>query len=146
MGILKPKKVVTIEAAPRPAEDMARANFSAHVQSVAFQISLSRRMIELLKQTRDYGFPHNDDWQVAVSHRRAVGLRLHKASGIRKAYETHDFVGPIKSLEKRGLIILDDRPFSERKKGDKYIQLSLAGEIMCELLVEAGLISQEARQ
>lgn len=121
----------------------ARKAFTEHVQSVAFQISLSRRMIELLRETRDYGFPHGANWEENKAHRDIVAIRHHRGP-IRKEFTSHDLVGPIKSLERRGLIIFNRTPYESRKKGELWLRLSLAGEIMCELLVTAGLMPEQA--
>jgi hypothetical protein len=124
------------------SDQAAREKFAAFTQSVAFQISLSRRMIELLREARDYGFPHNDNFEVGQKHREVVSIRHHRCED-RKDFVSHDLVTVVRSLERRGLIIMDDRPFHERAKGDRWIRLSLAGEIMCELLVEAGLLMEQ---
>jgi hypothetical protein len=125
----------------------ARRAFAEHVQSVAFQISLSKRMIDMLREVRDHGFPHlgtsftQAEWQQSIERRDAVSLRHHRCSD-RKDFVTRDFITVGRSLERRGLIVYNSKPYGDRKKGEKYIRLSLAGEIMCELLVTAGLISE----
>jgi hypothetical protein len=43
----------------RPTE-LAQEKFASHVQSIAFQLTLSRRMIDCLRVVRDYGFPTTD--------------------------------------------------------------------------------------
>src|SRR6185369_14371535 len=39
-------------------EDEAKRLFSGHVQSIAFNLTLSRNMIEALQAARDWGFPN----------------------------------------------------------------------------------------
>lgn len=126
----------------------ARRAFVEHVQSVAFQISLSKRMIDMMREVRDYGFPHlgtkytDAEWQESIERRDAVSIRNHRCES-RKNFVTRDFITVGRSLERRGLIIYNPKPYGDRIKGEKYIRLSLAGEIMCELLVTAALIPEE---
>jgi len=142
------KKVAEISTG---GEIEARRAFTEHVQSVAFQISLSRRMIDMLREVRDYGFPHlgtaysEAEWQESLERRDAVSLRFHKCEGARKDFVTRDFITVGRSLERRGMIIYNSKPYSDRKKGEPYIKLSLAGEIMCELLVTAGLMAENSK-
>src|SRR5690242_12055548 len=90
-------------------QNEARDKFSSHVQSIAFQLTLSRRMIECLRVVRDYGFPHgastSDDPEIR-SHESACRsvVKRHHARGM-STFVTDNFVGFMRSLDNRGLII-----------------------------------------
>lgn len=126
----------------------ARKNFSAFTQSVAFQISLSKRMVDVLRAVRDHGFPHIGygkdaspaEEEVYREQQRVFDKHIVRGNTI---YKAHDFVSVIKALERRGLVICYRKGWNNYKKHEKTMELSLAGEIMCELLVEAGLIPAE---
>jgi hypothetical protein len=70
-------------------ESDARSRFSEHVQSIAFNLTLSRRMIGLLQTVRDYGFPERN---------------------------------------------------TQARRDQASVVLSKPGTLVCELLVEAGLM------
>lgn len=116
-------------------QQQARTRFSQHVQSVAFNLTLSRRMIDMLRVVRDYGFPHfrdkvsEADWDQWREARSASAT----ANG------TENYAGLMSALERRGLIIADWG--GKLKHGERRVNLSDAGELVCLLLVECGLIA-----
>ena len=126
-----------------PQED-ARDKFSRNVQSIAFQLTLSRRMIDCLRAVRDYGFPHGARTSEDAETRRyettctSVVKRQHKRGT--SSFITDNFVGFMRSLDNRGLVVWNQTDYSKRKTGDPALKLSRAGELTCELLVEAGLM------
>lgn len=143
--------VSTIRKQPKPEiinpQPEAQQKFASHVQSIAFNLTLSRRMIDCLQAVRDYGFP----CMVGASleedkldrEQRAVTRRIHQ--GEKRNFFTNNFVGFMRSLDNRGLIIwrTQSRLGRSLKKGEKLIVLSKAGELVCALLVEAGLMEPE---
>jgi hypothetical protein len=107
-------------------EEQARVAFSNHVQSVAFQMSLSRLMVEGLQMVRDWGH----QWNANSSQdegKYSQRLRSHAVSYM-------------ESLIRRGLVFHDFVPHAKAEPGHRYYKLTRAGGLMCELLVEAGLI------
>ena len=111
----------------------AREKFANHVQSIAFNLTLSRSMIGALAMIRDfngYGCAHDDmEWGEI---KRIYGPRI---DGL--------FVPLMRAVERRGLVV--HNPLPEGKKMHEcpshvFYQLTKAGELVCELLVEAGLI------
>lgn len=111
----------------------ARKQFQAHVQSIAFNLTLSRRMIDLLQIVRDWGFPHGRSIDQDAS--------WWEKSRVPAQTGNDQFIMMVKALIARGLVLHDSRPDKQRKAGDKVYYLSRAGELTCELLVEAGLIA-----
>jgi hypothetical protein len=123
--------------------DVAREKFASHVQSIAFQLTLSRRMIECLRVVRDYGFPVLDDspeQNRLEAENRSVVQRHHHSSSTRRSFVTDNFVGFMRSLDNRGLVVWSEIPWEKRKRGERTIFLTKAGELTCLLLVEAGLM------
>lgn len=121
----------------------ARNKFSSHVQSIAFQLTLSRRMIDCLRVVRDYGFPHigqsaDPKMLEAENVSRTVVKRYHQRG--RSTFVSDNFVGFMQSLDKRGLVVWNQTPWNKRKVGERSLRLSRAGELTCALLVEAGLM------
>jgi hypothetical protein len=125
----------------RPTE-LAQEKFASHVQSIAFQLTLSRRMIDCLRVVRDYGFPTTDgsprQRRLEAKNRRVV--KRHHSSSTHRAFVTDNFVGFMRSLDNRGLVIWNETPWEKRKPGDRTVFLTKAGELTCLLLVEAGLM------
>lgn len=125
-------------------EREARQNFASHVQSIAFNLTLSRRMIDCLQSVRDYGWPHlgqeatKEDWQ-RDKQEKWVTTRLHNRG--QSTFVTDNFVGFMRALSNRGLVFWNDKPYEQKKKGERTIFLSRAGELTCELLVEGGLMA-----
>lgn len=107
----------------------SRAAFSGYVQSVAFNMTLSRNMVDGLANTRDY-------WHNAIPM-PTVGDPDYKSP---RLYENNRSVPLMKALERRGLVWHDYVPPTEAPRNHRYYKLTRAGELMCELLVEAGLI------
>lgn len=97
----------------------AKANFAGYVQSVAFTMTLSKNMVDMLEAVRDY----------------QTGQKLYEQGDGR--IQTHT-VPLLHSLSRRGLVWHDY--VSPAPAGHRYHKLTRAGELMCELLVEAGLI------
>lgn len=101
----------------------AKAAFSGYVQSVAFNMTLSRHMVDALGAVRDFG-----DTRSAL-----------QAGAVNGHVGTHS--APLMgALIRRGLV-WHDFPEGRREPGHRYFKLTRAGELMCELLVEAGLIA-----
>lgn len=122
-------------------QTVAREQFASAVQSVAFQLTMSRRMIDCLQVVRDYGFPHlgdratDTDWQLDKT--QAIVVQRPSRNG----GTAHNFVGFMRALQHRGLIYFNPTPWNKRKTGQRTVLLSRAGELTCELLMEAGLMS-----
>lgn len=114
----------------------ARCNFANYVQAVAFQVTLSRGMISMLGYVRDL-LPHPGN------------LNDVPATGLPPRVDSH-FVPYVERLIKRGLVWHDHPQLPVGQfhpiKGHRYYRLTRAGELMCELLVEAGLLAPQKRQ
>ena len=111
-------------------EAEAQNAFRNYVQSVAFNLTLSRSMIEALALIRDG---------------MGSGFSFHEAaqSG-RISQRTNSYAVPvIGRLISRGLVIHDYLPPDEAPKGHRYYKLTRAGAITCALLIEAGLMAPE---
>jgi len=95
-----------------------------------------------LRVVRDYGFPHRayDDprYKELEAVSRSVVKRTH-ARG-ESTFVTDNFVGFMRSLDNRGLIVWNPNEWHQRKPGERALNLSRAGELVCALLVEAGLM------
>lgn len=100
----------------------ARAAFVNYTQSVAFNMTLSRSMVEMLGLIRDERASTAD-------------------SGVRTPYTNSHFVPVVRRLEARGLVWHDYIEPMRAPKGHQYFKLTRAGELMAELLVEAGLLA-----
>ena len=129
-------------------QQQARDRFASHVQSVAFQLTLSRRMIDCLRVIRDYGFPHlasssDGETKRLEDENRSVVKRIHQGS--RRTFITDNFVGFMRSLDNRGLVIWNSTDYGKRKRGERSLKLSRAGHLTCALLVEAGLMPPQAK-
>lgn len=120
-------------------EQEARAAFASYAQSVAFQVTLSRNMIDLLGLVRDAASVSDalHDRRVAASGPDGTGARDYVASYL---------VPLMNSLIRRGLVL--HCPFSGRTDqvpaGWKWYALTRAGQLMCDLLVEAGALPARA--
>jgi len=101
----------------------ARAAFIGYVQSVAFNLTLSRNMVDALWAVREFGTAYNGNNASipAIVRSRSVPL--------------------MKALERRGLVWHDYLPPKEAPSDHAYHKLTSAGELVCDLLVEAGLIA-----
>ncbi len=118
------------------------ARFSEYVQSVAFNMTLSRAMIATLHYVRDC-----ETWQQEMATAGTEGNRL---KIIPRASNGADmFIPHIRAVERRGLVEFVDyemhpdrpgKPMGWRPKGYRPFVLTRAGELVCELLVEAGLM------
>lgn len=115
--------------------------FGEYAQSTAFVMTLSKGMISALQYVRD--MPTND-------------VVLNRIDGNRKTFllSSH-FVPTIKSVERRGLVNwhpYEKHPEYDRTNPWKTLRnhrswtLTRAGELMCELLVEAGLMAEKQRK
>jgi len=104
----------------------AQRNFSAHVQSVAFSLTLSKNMIGTLQWVRDWGYPHNDPNRFCHDGRK---LTPRTASG------ADFFITFVRALINRGLVI-----HNEPNVGKQSYELSNAGRLVCDLLVESGIM------
>jgi len=137
-----------IEEVSAVLAEQARTDFASHVQSIAFNLTLSRRMIDCLQAVRDYGWPHagRDGREVGIvpPEAEAATTRIHHRGAT--TFVTHNVVGFMGSLKNRGLVYWNPTEWNERKVGDRTILLSRAGELVCELLVEAGLMAPAAQR
>lgn len=120
------------EKARNHKESEARAAFAGYTQSVAFQMSLSRGMIEMLWAVRDFG-----------------GKAFHSDGGehIFTGRNSRHFITYGSALSRRGLVY--HVPFPQRStqadidSGRYGWHLSEAGVAVCQLLVIAGLIAPQ---
>lgn len=111
----------------------ARATFAGYVQSVAFNMTLSRNMVDMLGVVRDSQNAGYASYSQVFSDR-----------GSRRSYVGGHSVPLFNSLMRRGLVIhnhWDGGVHNPSPKGWRYHELTRAGELMCELLVEAGLLA-----
>lgn len=121
----------------------AQKQFSSYVQSIAFNLTLSRRMIDCLQAVRDYGWPHfHQETKDKTDERRAFNIVVqNRCARGPKEFVTHNFVGHMGALKNRGLIYWNPKDFNDRKNGERTLFLSRAGDLTCELLVECGLMA-----
>lgn len=107
-------------------QEAARAAFSGYVQSVAFNMTLSRNMVDALVAVRDFG----GCWgaKQAGTVNQHVGSHSAPLMGalIRRGLVWHDWV-------------------QSAPAGHIYFKLTRPGELMCELLAEAGLIAAQGK-
>ena len=109
----------------------ARENFANYTQRVAFNITLSRDMIGMLHVVRDWGCQKQPDevWAPVVHNWKSIYPRS----------DSH-FVPQVQSLIRRGLVYHDYIEQKDAPMGHRYYKLTRAGELMCEMLVEVGLL------
>lgn len=105
----------------------ADALFREHVQSVAFHLTLSRSMIDQLAVLRDYDWSTREEGPIPNAMARMSR-----------------WVPGARALERRGLIFHDWWP--GWPKGHAIYQLTTAGELVCALCVEAGLMAPKQKQ
>jgi hypothetical protein len=130
------------------SREVQREKFASHVQSIAFQLTMSRRMIDCLRVVRDYGFPHlkgegTPEEQGNYRENRLVVQRQHSG---KRSFVTDNFVGFMRSLDNRGLITWNEKPWNKKLHGERTIFLTRAGELVCALLVEADLMPSQQKQ
>lgn len=141
---MKNKKVEVIPIAVK-LQQQAQSNFASHVQSIAFNLTLSRRMIDCLQTVRDYGFPHYDrpskEEEALRQSFDVVTHRVHNTA--RRQFITRNFVGFMTSLERRGLVVFQTSTmrYHDIPHGTRTVILSRAGDLVCQLMVEAGLMA-----
>lgn len=130
-------------------EHQARQKFADHVQSIAFNLTLSRRMVNMLQIIRDQidgvGDGLDPENVEAVRRRKIVDNVIRSPNGAMNSYTLYH------SLETRGLVYRPERPnknnaFARENLGTPFMLLTRAGELVCELLVEAGLMAPAAKQ
>ena len=113
----------------------ARAAFAGYVQSVAFNMTLSRNMVDMLGVVRD---------QQAAGYSSYSKVFLDQ--GRNRSYVSGHSVPLFNSLQRRGLVIHNHWDAGPQRKPApdswRYHELTRAGELMCELLVEAGLLAK----
>jgi hypothetical protein len=119
----------TVVAIRKNREQEAKAQFSNYVQSIAFNLTLSRAMIEGLTLIRDWNIDRLP--MPNMSDHNATSARF---SGLSRA------VPLVRALERRGLVWHDYVPQMEAPKNHAYFKLTKAGELVCDLLIEAGLM------
>lgn len=111
----------------------ARHMFSSYVQSVAFNMTLSRNMVDALCAVRDFGG--------VISQAAKATVNQHVGS------HSAPLMG---ALMRRGLVWHDCpetvNGIMREPPGHRWFKLTRAGELMCELLVEAGLIGAAGEQ
>lgn len=111
----------------------ARAAFAGYVQSVAFNMTLSRNMVDGLGLVRDYWFNAIPMPTCADADNKSPRL-----------YYTNHTIPMVRALERRGLVLHDWVEPKSAPKDHRYYKLTRAGALMCELLVEAGLLAPAA--
>ena len=113
----------------------ARATFAGYVQSVAFNMTLSRNMVDMLGVVRD---------QQAAGY--ASYSKILDDRGTHRDWVGRHSVPLFNSLMRRGLVIYNHWEAGPQRKPApddwRYHELTRAGELMCELLVEAGLLAR----
>lgn len=111
----------------------ARATFAGYVQSVAFNMTLSRNMVDMLGVVRDQQAAGYASYSAVLDER-----------GTHRNWVGRHSVPLFNSLMRRGLVIFnhwDGGVKNPAPKDWRYHELTRAGELMCELLVEAGLLA-----
>lgn len=143
-------KVVPIKS-DRVREEDARASFANYVQSVAFNITLSRQMITALGMVRDIGNIADKGKPGEKYESFADYCQKHPMAA--RSWMDRNSVTYGHALKRRGLVRFIDLPRSPANGlvisnfHDKpYIPhqsyaLTRAGELVCDLLVEAGLLA-----
>lgn len=117
---------------PDHREAEARAAFGNYVQSIAFNLTLSRTMIDGLRIVRDFGYPAG----YVREEDRPAGLETLRSPSGQCMWTT-----ACQALIRRGLVFHDYiAPNQHPPAGHRYFKLTRAGELTCELLVEAGLL------
>lgn len=111
-------------------QEEARAAFASYTQAIAFNMTLSRPMVEMLGLLRDY----------------TPGDFIGDLKRSATPYINSNFVPVIKRLEARGLVWHDYIEPRIAPKGHRYHKLTRAGELMCDLLIEAGLLAATAKK
>lgn len=107
----------------------ARECFSNYLQSIAFNLTLSKQMIAGLQMIRDY-------WVDAVPM-PSMGSPNYKSPRICQMSHTYTVV---QSLTRRGLVYFIPHPKGDPLGNHQSWKLTTAGNLVCELLVEAGLM------
>lgn len=128
------KNVVSM---PDAREQIAREAFANHVQNVAFNLTLSRSMIGVLHVIRDCPpsvatFRDDDKYNDMRQLRQLGGPRV----------DSH-WVPLARAVERRGLVVHCPLPPGKKHHecpGHLFYRLTRAGELVCDLLVEAGLL------
>ena len=117
-------------------EHSANQKFQGYVQRVAFSIILSQPMIRALQVVRDYP-AYNPNQTIEESKIE------NKLNSIRSPSGQDLWIKEIWALERRGLAYHNPSPKDNPwPKGWVFYKLTHAGELMCELLIEAGLMPE----
>lgn len=134
-----------VERINQKKREEGRALFAGYVQSVAFNMTLSRNMVDMLGVVRDQQNAGHASYSEILTERDAK-FRSDTGSKYGRDYVSGHSVPLFNSLIRRGLVIFNHwEPGPERKSapaGWRYHELTRAGELMCDLLVEAGLLSE----
>ena len=115
-------------------EAEAQTAFAGYVQSVAFHMTLSRNMIDLLCVVRDWG--HGTEiWNDSRGFH-------HMKHPLSTGHVSSHSVPLMDALKRRGLVY--HNPFNKGMGREpahwRWFVLTRAGELTCQLLVEANLI------
>ena len=110
-------------------EEQARGLFAD--QSIAFNLTLSRRMIALLQTVRD-NEPNRAFEEIDAVCQTSSGA--------------HQFLMFEKALQRRGLVIFTYRKLSDPGDFICTAKLSRLGRMVCDLLVECGLMSSQKQK
>jgi hypothetical protein len=117
-------------------EHISNEKFRGYVQRVAFQITLSERMIRALCVVRDYpAYNNNKTSEEARSEYEKTEIRSLSTQA------QCIWITEFNALERRGLAY--HNPTTKENpwpNGHVFYKLTRAGELMCELLIEAGLM------
>jgi hypothetical protein len=118
-------------------EHISNEKFRGYVQRVAFQITLSERMIRALCVVRDYpAYSNNKTIEETRSEYEKTEIRSLSTQA------QCIWITEFNALERRGLAY--HNPTTKENpwpNGHVFYKLTRAGELMCELLIEAGLMS-----
>ncbi len=117
-------------------EHSANIKFRGYVQRVAFQVTLSEPMIRALQVIRDYPAYSNNKTNKDL-------IKEHKQTEIRSLSNQAQcvWIVEISALERRGLAYHNPAPKNNPwPENWVFYKLTRAGELMCELLIEAGLM------
>ena len=127
----KQKKIINFQ------EQISNDKFKSYVQRVAFQITLSERMIRALCVIRDYPAYNNKITnKEMISEQKRIEIRSLSSQA------QCIWITEFNALERRGLAY--HNPTTKENpwpNGHVFYKLTRAGELMCELLIEAGLMS-----
>lgn len=105
--------------------------FADHVTSTAFFLSISKKQIKYMQHLFNYPYGTGNHYNYELSGIDGSGAC------------PNNFIASFNSLERKGLI---ERVVIDDKTNLGYKKLTRAGELTCELLIEAGLMLRVVEQ